>query len=170
MGAGNYNQSTRERVADINRGLIVQTSVFNNVTYIAIGATPIFTVYNRIRLYSLDLEAVTAFSNTATLLKWQFDQSTPAVAAFDITGAALTCAQIARGRRVCYVGTALDTAMVITVNPGCSLQTAAWMDIGGEGTIGTLDIIGAVAATSGTSIITLTYVPISVGAYVESLV
>jgi len=164
-----YNLSTRGRIADINRGLIVQTSVFANATYIAIAATDVFTVYGRIRILALDLEAVTAFSDTATLLKWQFDPSVPAVAAYDISGAALTCALIAQGRRVVFQGTALNTAQVISANQCASLEAPNTMDVGCYAGVGTLAIVGAVAGTSGTSIITLTYVPITEGAYAEAL-
>lgn len=165
-----FNPSTIEMLGYITTGIVLRTPVFNNVTWIAVAATDIFTVYGRIRILSLDLEAVTAFSNTATLLKWQFDQSSPAVAAFDITGAALTCASIAQGRRVSFQGTALATAQVISANPGCSLQTPATLDIGCQNSVGTLGLIGAVAATSGTSIITLCYVPMTDSAYVNSII
>jgi len=166
----NLQPSTIKSLGLVTTGVIIQTPVFNNVTWIAAGATAIFTVNGRIRILSLDLEAVTAFSNTATLLEWQFDQSAPAVAAFSITGAALTCALIARGQRVSFQGTALNTAQVISVNPGCSLQTPATLDIGCLNSVGTLDIIGAVAATSGTSIITLCYVPMTEGAHVTNII
>ena len=165
----NINTSTREAIGQVAAGVRLQTSVFANVTYIAAGATDVFTVNGRIRIMSLDLEAVTAFSNTATLLKWQFNPSTPAIAAFDISGAALTCALIAVGRRVVFQGTALDTAQVISDNACASLEAPNTMDIGCYGGVGTLAIVGAVAATSGTSIITLCYVPLSDGAYVSAL-
>lgn len=166
----NFNASTIQMLGFITTGVVLRTPVFNNATWIAAGATAIFTVYGRIRILSLDLEAVTAFSNTATLLKWQFDQSAPAVATFDITGAALTCAQIAQGRRVSFQGTALNTAQVISANPGCSLETPNTLDIGCLDGVGTLDIVGAVAATSGTSIITLCYVPMYDGSHVDNII
>lgn len=162
--------STIEMLGYVTTGVVLRTPVFNNATWIAALATDIFTVYGRIRILSLDLEAVTAFSNTATLLKWQFDSSNPAVAAFDITGAALTCAQIAQGRRVSFQGTALNTAQVISVNQCCSLQTPATLDIGCLNGVGTLGLIGDVAATSGTSIITLCYVPMTDGAHVDNII
>ena len=165
----NFNPSTQEMIGYINGGLRAQTAVFANATYIAAGATDVFTVYGRIRILSLDLEAVTAFSDTATLLKWQFDSSTPAVAAFDISGAALTCATIAQGRRVVFQGTALDTAQVISTNACASLQAPNTMDVGCYAGVGTLAIVGAVAATSGTSIITLCYIPLTDGAYADPL-
>jgi hypothetical protein len=166
----NLQPSTIDAIGKVTTGVVLQTPVFNNATWIAALATPIFTVYGRIRILSLDLEAVTAFSNTATLLEWQFDQSDPAVAAFSITGAAATCANIARGLRVSFQGTALNTVQVISANPGCSLETPNTLDIGCLNSIGTLDIIGAVAATSGTSIITLCYVPVTDGAYVDNII
>jgi len=163
------NTSTREAIGQVTVGVRVQTSVFANATYIAAGATDVFTVNGRIRIVSLDLEAVTAFSDTATLLKWQFNPSEPAVVAYDISGAALTCATIAQGRRVVFQGTALDTAQVISDNAAASLEAPNTMDVGCYAGVGTLAIVGAVAATSGTSIITLCYIPLSDGAYVTAL-
>jgi hypothetical protein len=167
---GSYQPSTIDAIGKVTTGVVLQTPVFSNATWIADGATSIFTVNGRIRILSLDLEAVTAFSDTATLLKWQFDLSSPAVATFDITGAALTCATIAQGRRVSFQGTALNTDQVISANPGCSLETPNTLDIGCLNSVGTLDIVGDVAATSGTSIITLCYVPITDGAHVVNII
>ena len=165
----NYNPSTIARIGDINRGIIVQTATCDNTAVLKATAVSIFTVYGRIRILSLDIEAVTAFSNDATLIKWQFDASVPAVATADISAAALTAAQIAAGRRVVFQGTALNTAQVISANPCISLEAPNTMDVGCEAGVGTLDTVGAVAQTSGTCKITLCYVPISTGAYVQSL-
>jgi len=164
-----FNPSTQEMVGYINGGLRAQTAVVDNDTYILATAKDIFTVYGRIRILSLDYEAVTAFSNTATLLKWQFDSSVPAVAAADISGAALTCATIAQGRRIVFQGTALDTAQVIGANPSISLSAPTTMDVGCYVGVGTLATVGAVAATSGTGIFTLCYIPLTDGAYAEPL-
>ena len=165
----NYNPSTIARVADINRGIIVQTGTCNNTAVLKATAVPIFTVRGRVRILSLDIEAITAFSNDATLVKWQFDSSVPAVATADISAASLTVAQIAAGRRIVFQGTALNTAQVIAANPCISLQAPNTMDVGCQDGVGTLDTHGAVAQTSGTCKITICYVPISEGAYVESL-
>jgi len=164
-----FNPSTQDMIGYAHGGLRAQTAVFANATYIAAAATDVFTVYGKIRILSLDLEAITAFSDTATLLKWQFNASEPAIAAFDISGAAATCATIAQGRRVVFQGTALNTVQVISTNPCASLQAPATMDVGCYAGVGTLAIVGAVAATSGTSIIQLCYIPLFDGSYAEAI-
>jgi len=164
-----FNPSTQEMVGYINGGLRAQTAVVDNATYILATAVDIFTVYGRIRIISLDYEAVTACSDTATLLKWQFNASVPAIAAHDISGAALTCATIAQGRRIVFQGTALDTAQVISTNPCTSLSAPTTMDVGCYAGVGTLATHGAVATTSGTGIFTLCYIPLTDGAYAEPL-
>jgi hypothetical protein len=63
----------------------------------------------------------------------------------------------------------LNTAQAIAANPCISLQAPNTMDVGCQDGVGTLDTHGAVAQTSGTCKITLCYVPISDGAYVDSL-
>ena len=163
-----YSPSTIARIGDINRGIVVQTGTKNNTDVLKAAAVNIFKVYGRIRILSLDIEAVTAFSNDATVPKWQYDSDTPAVAAFDISAVSLTTAQIAAGVRVTFQGTALNTALVIAANACASLQAPNTMDVGCIGGVGHLGIVGGVAQTSGTCNVTLCYVPISDGAYVES--
>jgi len=165
-----YQPSTIDAIGKVTTGVVLQTPVFDNATWIAAGATDIFTVYGRIRILSLDYEAVTTFSATATLQKWQFDPSVPASAAYDITGAAATCSGITQGKRVSFQGTALNTAMIISAEQACSLYTPNTLDIGCLNGVGTLGLIGAVAATSGTGIITLCYVPMYDGSYVENII
>lgn len=164
----NYNQSTRDRIADINRGLIVQTGTKNNTDVLKVAAVNIFKVTGRIRILSLDIEAVTAFSNDATVPKWQYDSDTPAGAAFDISAASLTTAQLAVGKRVSFQGTALNTALAIDANAGATLQTPNTMDIGTIDGVGHLGIVGGVAQTSGTCNITILYIPLTPGAAVVS--
>ena len=168
----NYNQSTRERIADINRGMVVSTPTMNNTTAMPGNAdVDFFTVYGRIRILTLDIEAVTAWSNDATTLKFTFDPSTPAIAAIDISAACTTVAQLAVGQRVRLVGTALNTALAIDANATVSLQPAAYLEVGCFGGVGAIGMTSAAAAqTSGTSKATITYVPLTPGAYVESAV
>lgn len=168
----NYAPSTRERIGDINRGMVVATPTMDNTTAMPGNADyALFNVYGRIRILTLDVEAVTAFSNTATTLKFTFDPSTPAGTAVDLSAASSTVAQLAVGRRVRLDGTALNTAAPIDVNATVSLQRSGYIEVGCYDGVGTIGITSAAAAqTSGTSKATLTYVPITPGAYAVSAV
>lgn len=168
----NYNNSTRERVADINRGLVVSTPTLTNTVAMPGNADyDLFTVYGRVRVLTLDIEAVTAWSNDATTLKFTFDPSAPAIGAIDISAASTTVAQLAVGQRVRLVGTALNTAAAIDANATVSLQPAAYMELGCFDGVGAIGVTSAAAAqTGGTSKATITYIPITEGAYVASAV
>jgi hypothetical protein len=166
----NFNQSTQEMVGFINAGLTIRTSVLNNTDVLKVASTDIFKVYGRIRILSLDVEAITEWSADATTLKFQFDASVPAVAAADISAASLAVTSLAAGKRVVWQGTALNTALVIAASPCISLQSPNTMDVGCYDGVGTINITGAAAAqTSGTCRFTLCYVPLTDGAYAEPL-
>lgn len=168
----NYPLSTRERVGDLNRGMVVATPVMNNTTAMPGNAdVALFNVYGRVRILTLDIEAVTAWANAATTLKFTFDPSNPALSAIDLSAASTTVAQLGIGRRVRLVGTALNTAAAIDANAAVSLQAAAYIEVGCYDGVGTIGVTSAAAAqTSGTSKATLLYVPITPGAYVESAI
>lgn len=168
----NYNQSTRERIGDINRGLVVATPTMENTTAMPGNAdVDVFTVYGRIRILSLDVEAITAWSNTATTLKFTFDPSNPAISAVDLSAACTTVAQLGIGRRVRLDGTALNTAAAIDANAAVSLKASGYIEVGCYDGVGAIGITSAAAAqTSGTSKATLIYVPITPGAYAVSAV
>lgn len=168
----NYNSSTRERVADIKRGLFVSTPVQNNTTAMPGNAdVDQFTVYGRIRILSLDVEAITAWGNQATTLKFTFDPSTPAISEIDISAACTTVAQLGIGRRVRLNGTALNTALDIDANATVSLQPVSYIEVGCFDGVGAIGLTSAAAAqTSGTCKTTLIYVPITPGAYAVSAV
>jgi predicted pyridoxine 5'-phosphate oxidase superfamily flavin-nucleotide-binding protein len=168
----NYNLSARERIADINRGLVVTTPVMENTTAMPGNAdVDLFNVYGRIRILTLDIEAITAWSNDATTLKFTFDPSNPAIAAIDISAASASVAQVPVGKRVRLVGTALNTAVAIDANATVSLQAAAYIEVGCYDGVGAIGVTSAAAAqTSGTSKAMITYVPLTEGAYVESAV
>lgn len=168
----NYPPSTRERVGDLNRGMVVATPTMDNTTAMPGNAdVALFNVYGRIRILTLDIEAITAWSNNATTLKFTYDPSSPALSAIDLSAACTTVAQLGVGRRVRLVGTALNTAAAIDANAAVSLQAAAYIEVGCYDGVGTIGVTSAAAAqTSGTSKATLTYVPITPGAYVASAV
>jgi hypothetical protein len=171
----NYNPSTIDRIGDITRGIHVKTGTLANTTYldhtVASGAHNLFNVYGRIRILGLDCEAVTAFSNNATLLKWRFESTTPVVGVSDISAVSLTIAQIPIGARVMWRGTAVATAPDVSATQASIAVVTDYMDVGHTSGVGLISkTVTTAAQTSGTCRFNLYYLPISEGAYVEALV
>jgi hypothetical protein len=176
----NYNQSTLDRIGSITTGVHVKTGVLNNATYlahnVASGAHNLFNVYGRIRILGLDCEAVTEFAADATLLKWRFEATTPVVGVSDISAVSLSIASIPIGAKVVWLGTAVNTAPdVESTQATISAPAIETMDVGHTGTVAApgVGIISKTATTaaqgSGTCRFNLYYLPISEGAYVETI-
>lgn len=166
-----YSPSTIARIGDITRGIIVRTEVLENATVLPVGSTDLFTVYGRIRVLSLDVEAITDFAADATTVQFYFDASTPAQAAVTISAASAAVGSLAAGKRISLAMTALNTAPQVDANAAVSLQDQGTMDLGCVDGVGAIGMTGAAAAqTSGTCQATLCYVPMTDGAYVEALV
>jgi hypothetical protein len=167
----NYNPSTIDRIGDITRGIHVKTGTIANTVALPSGAYNIFTVYGRVRIIGLDIEAVTAFSNDATLVKWRFTSTTPSVGVSDISAASLTIAQIPIGARVMWRGTAVATAPDVSATQASIAVVTDYMDVGHTAGVGIITATSSIAAqTSGTCRFNIYYLPISEGAYVEALV
>jgi len=167
----NLSPSTMDRVGDITRGVHVKTGTIANTVALPSAAYNIFTVRGRIRILGLDCEAVTAFAADATLLKWQFENTTPVVAAADISAASLSIASIPIGARVMWRGTAVNTAPDVSATQASIAVVTDYMDVGTTGGVGIINATSSIAAqTSGTCRFNLYYLPISDGAYVEALV
>lgn len=167
----NYNPSTIDRIGDITRGIHVKTGTIANTVALPSGPYAIFTTYGRIRIIGMDIEAVTAFSNDATLVKWRFTSTTPSVSISDISAASLTIALIPIGARVMWRGTAVATAPDVSATQASIAVVTDWMDVGMTGGVGTITATSSIAAqTSGTCRFNIYYLPISEGAYVVALV
>jgi len=167
----NYSPSTIARVGDLNpkRGIVCRTSTVNNTSVLLTTAVNIFKVTGKIRIISLDIEAITQFSATASVPRWQFVSTTPAVALTNISAASSTLSGLAVGKRVTMAGTALNTALVIDSIAGITVKPADAMDIGSEGGVLHLALDADVAQTSGTCVITLCYLRLTDGAAAEAL-
>jgi hypothetical protein len=167
----NYSPSTIDRIGDITRGIQVKTGVLANTAALPSSAYNLFNVYGRIRIIGLNCEAVTAFAADATLLKWQFESTTPAVGASDISAASLTIQSIPIGARVMWRGTAVNTAPDVSATQASIAVVQDWMDVGVTGGIGVINVTSSIAAqTSGTCQFNLYYLPISEGAYATAIV
>ncbi len=166
-----YSPSTIARIGDLNpkRGIVCRTATTNNTLVLKTTAVNIFKVTGRIRIVSLDVEAITQFGAQASVPRWQFVSTTPAVALTDISAASGSLSALAAGKRVTLAGTALDTAQVIDGVAGITAKPANVMDIGWDGGLFYLAMDADVAQTSGTCAITLCYLPQSDGAAAEAL-
>jgi hypothetical protein len=167
----NYSPSTISRVGDLNpkRGIVCRTSVVANTSVFLATAVNIFKITGKIRIVSLDYEAITEFSATSSVPRWQFVSTTPAVALTNISAASADNTGMALGTRVVFQGTALNTAPEIDAAIGITPKPANMMDVGSEGGVLHLALDSDVAQTSGTSVFTLCYLPLTSGAAAEAL-
>lgn len=169
----NYPQSTRERVADIKNGVLVETGTLANSTYLLTGGTQteIFTVKGLIKVHELYLEFLTACSAHATQVLFNCTFTTPSVAANAMCAKCAAITSLGQGGRVVWLGGAVATAAVITDSPGLSdVLPSAGQLVGGVGFIGSIGILASDASqASGTFKASILYTPRTVGAYVEAL-
>src|SRR3990172_13343405 len=158
-----YSPSTIAQIGDLNpkRGLVCRTATVNNTDVFKATAVNIFKVTGKIRIFSLDYEAITGFSADASVPRWQFVSTTPVVALTNISAASASNISMALGERVVFPGTALNTAPAIDAAIGITPKPANAMDVGSEGGLLHLALDSDVAQTSGTSIFTLCYLPLT---------
>ena len=167
----NYSPSTIARIGDLNpkRGIVCRTATVNNTAVFIATAVNIFKITGKIRIVSLDYEAITEWGAQSSVPRWQFVSTTPSVALTNISAASADNTGLAVGVRVVFQGTALNTAPAIDAAPGISPKPANAMDIGSEGGLLHLAIDADVAQESGTSVFTLCYLPLTDGAAAEAL-
>jgi len=162
----NYNLSTRGRIADITRGMIVSTATLNATAACVSTPKSLFTVYGLIRVMMLEMEIITVMGADATTIQFSFDPSTPAIAAVAISAASGSVANLEQGHTVMLSGTALNTGPLVSAEACVGLSNNAWMQLGCTGGVGAITSTGGTAdATSGTVKFHLAYVPITEGAY-----
>ena len=167
----NYSPSTIAKTGELNPkcGLVCRTATTLNTSTFTTTATNIYKVTGRIRIVSLDVEAITQFGAQASVPRWQILGVTPVVALFDISAASSTLSALAAGKRVTMAGTALNTAQVVDGVAGITVKPANLMDVGWDGGVCYLALDSDVAQTSGTCVFTLCYLPQSDGAAAEAL-
>ena len=173
----NYNPSTMARIADIYRGLQVDTAVFNTATYwnkdgATTGQFELFNVYGRIKWIHLFIEMITDSGGGAALLAFNYTFTTPAITVKPLSAASGSTASLVRGSRVVCLGGAVATATGITVATGGASDLAVTPGIlGGVSFIGTIGMVTTSANnTSGTAQASIFYVPMSDGSYVTSVI
>ena len=171
----NYAPSTRARIADLVRGMQVDTGIMLNATYMAQNQIEDFNVYGRILLLNLMLEVTTNFAGDATLFQYTYSSAThtPAIVSTKLGLVSLSVASITVGGRVYWTGGAVGGTTHVSTNTtgGISdLPCVQPMIVGykdGVGTIGHLTTTATQA--SGAGYHSLFYVPMSDGAYVTAI-
>ena len=171
-----YNESTRQRIADINHGLLVQTS--KEVTYAGWGVsqTEIFNVYNRIKIHEMWLEVgATTLVGATALILFNYTSTSPVITVQPISAVCTTIHGFVQGRRVSLVGNGL-TALSVVGTAAISVGAITPMVIGVaptatvDPTYGTLGALTSVAVlTAGTAQFSILYTPVDPGAYVSAI-
>ena len=166
----NYNPSTIARIGDLTNGIRVDTAALAAATYMIQNQVELFNVYGRVRIHTLFGEVTTIISNTATTCLYNFTSTSPVIAVQPLCAASGSCAQLAVGERIMWVGGAVATAAVLTATPGISDINPAPQVVGTNGGTGTIGILTAGAnATSGVVKFSIFYTPMSDGAYVTAI-
>lgn len=166
-----YGPSTRRRMGELGNGMRVQTGTLNNTAVLAGATTTIFTVYGRILVKQLYIEAITVFSADATTALFRFQSTTPVIAVANMCAASGVLTSIAQGIKVKYLGGAVATGASINVGEACAIPhiigtglSAATPAVQGVGVI-SIQAAGA-NQTSGTCQVVIDYVPMESGSFV----
>jgi hypothetical protein len=178
----NYNQSTRDRIADMILGLHVLTT--NSVLVAANFATGgvdtgLFNIYGRIGVKQLFIELTAAADSNATQVAFYVTYTTPVIAQNPMCAKCASIGSLGAYGRIVLAGGAVATAAVITDSAGLSdVETAGKMHIlggitsAGANTVGVIGMKSSDASQAATITATahLFYVPMSSGAYAEAAV
>jgi hypothetical protein len=172
----NYSPSTISRIADLVRGIQVDTGIMANLTYFNQAQHEDFNVYGRIMLLQLFWEVTTDNDTTkATLFQYNYSCAThtPAVAARVFGLVSLTIAAMTIGDRCRWTGGAVGGSNhILTGGAGYSDLTswAAPAIVGYKDATSTIGHLTTTASQgSGAHYHSLFYVPMSDGAYVEAI-
>lgn len=178
----NYNQSTRDRIADMILGLHVETT--NSALVAANFATggvntSLFNIYGRIGVKQLFIELSAAADANATQVLFYTTFTTPVITLNAMCGKCASIANLGAYGRIVLVGGAVATAAIITDSAGLTdVETAGKMHIlggitsAGANTVGVIGMQSSDASQAATITATahLFYVPMSAGAYAEAAV
>ena len=173
-----YSPSTIARIADINRGLQVDTGILTGtVSFITTVPVYLYTVVGRIIVLSLFFDVMSTWA-AATTIKFVWKSTVPVVTIQDMSAACSSMDTFAAGRRVVLVGTLTSTAAVvlpttpgITTNIQCApMMVGNAMPATGVMQVGQIGFYPSTTSTGGTGKFTLLYVPVDDGSYVEALV
>jgi len=175
----NYNESTRQQIANLTLGLHVQTPVaglgvaeFTNPTQ-----TELFDVYGRIAIQHMFIELSAAADANATTVAFNCTFTVPVIAINVMNAASASIASIAAGGRIVWQAGVVATTVTVTDSAGLTDAdpTGARQYLGGIQADGT-NVVGSIgmAAAGATQAAVITanahiyYVPMAPGSYVES--
>jgi len=176
----NYEESTRQVIADQNLGLMVQTldgglsaTEFTNTTQ-----TELFNVYGRIAVMNLFIELTAAADANASTIQFNCTFTSPVIAKNPMGAACASIANKGAHTRIVHVGGAVATAAILTDSAGLTdVETAGKLHfVGGKtaagaNTVGSIGILcgGATQAGTITGTAYLYYVPMHKGAYAQAV-
>ena len=172
---GNYNPSTRARLADIKNGMFVQSgeSIFS--VWGEKVQRYYFKVHNRVIVHALFAE-VTETIVGAVQTVFNYVQDTPSIALQALTTVHASIATYVPGSRVTYIGGSVAAAAITSAAGAVSYLPSTIPTILGVGPLAGVESIGRIGflssvadATDGTLKFGILYTPIDDGAYVEAL-
>ena len=165
-----YGPSTRQRMGELGNGMRVQTGTLLNTAVLAGATTTIFTVYGRILVKQLYIEAITIFDAAASTALFRFESTTPVIGVSNMTAASGVLTSIAQGIKVKYLGGAIATGLSINVGEACATPHIIGTGLSPTGVqgVGVISIQETSAApqTSGTCQVVIDYVPMESGSRV----
>lgn len=175
----NYNESTRQRIADLILGLHVETTagVLVAANFTATAQTELFNVYGRIAVKQLFIELTAAAAADATVVGFNCTFTTPVIALNAMSGNSASIASLGAYGRITYIAGAVASLPIITDSAGLTdVETAGRISIlggvssAGVLTIGSIGMLASTATQSATIAATahLFYVPMCPGAYAQA--
>lgn len=177
----NYSPSTRNRIADFINGLHVETTggVLVAANFTTGGTqTELFNIYGRIGIMELFIELTSAADANATQVLFNCTFTTPVIAQNPLCAKCASIANLGAYGRIVYPGGVVATAAIITDSAGLTDVEMAGkkaivggVSAAGVNTVGTIGMQASDATQAGTIAATahLYYVPMSTGAYAESI-
>ena len=177
----NYNESTRQRIADMILGLHVETTagVLVAANFTATAQTEIFNIVGRIGIKQLFIELTSAAAAEATVVQFNTTFTTPVIALNPMCDDCAAITSLGAYGRIVWVGGAVATLAIITDSAGLTdVEAAGKMAIlggvssAGVLTVGTIGMLASTVTQTGSIAATahIWYVPMCPGAYVTAAV
>lgn len=175
----NYNESTRQRIADLILGLHVETTagVLVAANFTNPSQTELFNIVGRIGVKQLFIELTSAADANITTVAFNCTFTTPVIALNVMNAASASIGSLGAYGRITFIAGAVASIVIITDSAGLTdVETAGKMHIlGGVSSAGVLTVgtIG-MACAGGTQAATIAatahlfYVPMCPGAYAEA--
>ena len=175
----NYNESTRQRIADLILGPHIETTggVLVAANFTNAAQTELFNIYGRIAVMQLFIELTAAADANLTQVQFNVTFTTPVIAVNALGAKCASIASLGAYGRIIHVAGAVASAAAITDSAGYSdVDTAGRKSIlggvsaAGVLTIGSIGMLISDATQAATIAATahLFYVPMCPGAYAEA--